>query len=540
VGIRLGITYTLICAAVLNSSSVFANADTDLLLQSFENSGKLSRATDLLAPLRRGEEFVEVIVTIEPSEAARQLAAESQLSANSAQSMFVEGGPVFYDLANNSVARQLNETVSMRVGEFIASLNTSDIEVTTTFSYIFGFGARVTAKGLEQLIKDPKVRTIEEDMILEPHLRQGIPLINASTPRTSYDGSGISIAICDTGIDTSHPMLGGGGSPFNSKVLGGYDFGMGDADPRPSGSTPDAHGTACAGIAAGDLDTTTTSDYIGGVAPGAKLYALKISNDTNHTASSSAMISAWEWAVTHQTDNEDNPIRVISTSFGGGRSGSTCDTAVPAMTTAAANAVAAGITIFVSSGNDGYCDSMGWPACISYVNSVGAVYDASLAWRGYCLNTADTCAQTEQRSDLDCYGDQGIAWDFTSADLVTSYSNSASFLTMFAPSHDAYTTDIVGSDGYGAGNYASSFGGTSAACPYAAGAAAVLQHAALSRTGSFLSPVEVQSLLVTHGDNITDGKVAITKPRINLQRAVDAIWCRREDSNFHGETPTRP
>ena len=48
------------------------------------------------------------------------------------------------------------------------------------------------------------------------------------------------------------------------------------------------------------------------------------------------------------------------------------------MTTAAANAVAAGITIFASSGNDGYCDSMGWPACISYVNSVGAVYDANI------------------------------------------------------------------------------------------------------------------------------------------------------------------
>ena len=56
------------------------------------------------------------------------------------------------------------------------------------------------------------------------------------------------------------------------------------------------------------------------------------------------------------------------------------------MTTAAANAVAAGITIFASSGNDGYCDSMGWPACISHVNSVGAVYDAVFGPYLPCIN----------------------------------------------------------------------------------------------------------------------------------------------------------
>ena len=107
--------------------------------------------------------------------------------------------------------------------------------------------------------------------------------------------------------------------------------------------------------------------------------------------------------------------------------------------------------------------------------------------------------------------------------MVTSYSNSASFLTLFAPSNQAYTTDIVGSGGYSSGDYDSSFGGTSAACPYAAGSAAALQQAAKAKTGSYLTPAQVKTYLVNNGDNITDGKVAVTKPRINLGRAVDAL-----------------
>ena len=68
-----------------------------------------------------------------------------------------------------------------------------------------------------------------------------------------------------------------------------------------------------------------------------------------------------------------------------------------------------------------------------------------------------------------------FATDHTAADKVTCYSNSASFLDIFAPSNDASTLSI--------GGYSNSFGGTSAACPYAAGAAAALQSAAKAEEG---------------------------------------------------------
>ena len=286
----------------------------------------------------------------------------------------------------------------------------------------------------------------------------------------------------------------------------------------PTRSTRNGHGTACAGIVAGSSPDpgVYTGDYIGGVASDAKLYAVKISNSpSGGGAFASDMIEAWEWCVTHQNDDPSNPIMVISTSFGGGRYLAHCDSASPAMTAAAAHAKAVGMTLFVSSGNDGYCDSMGWPACLSDVISVGAVYDAALGPIGWCV-AAGSCAP--KIATAGC-SSGFYSLDDGAPDTVIVYSNTASFLTLFAPSNWAYSTKPGG--GYWDTPYG--FGGTSAACPYAAGAAAVLQNTAKARTGAYLTPVELKTCLSENGDLITDTKVAITKPRVNLGNSIDAI-----------------
>ena len=242
------------------------------------------------------------------------------------------------------------------------------------------------------------------------------------------------------------------------------------------------------------------------------------------------MIEAWEWCITHKDDAPDYPIMVISTSFGSGRYFSVCDTVSPMMTSAAENAAAAGITLFSSSGNDGYCNSTGWPACISSVISVGAVYDAAIGFRGFCIDP-DSC--NGYSDSTACPSPQNNEWrcDDTSpsADDVTCYSNSASFLDLFASSNSTYTTDIAGAGGYSSDDYTSNFGGTSAACPYAAGAAASLQNAAKELAGSFLTPGEVRSTLIGTGNPITDSKIDITKPRVNLGSAIEFV---RESTNY--------
>jgi exosortase/archaeosortase family protein len=380
-------------------------------------------------------------------------------------------------------------------------LNANRVKLKRGFDYHAGFAAEVTREGLEDLRRHGDVVSIELDRQLLVHTAQGIPLMNASAVRETYNGQGVAIAIVDTGIDYTHPKL-------SSKVIGGYNFGDDTADPMDLYG----HGTSCAGIVAGD--TGTTGDYIGGVAYGAKLYAVKVSHGSTGEAYTSDMIAGWEWCITHQNDNPDYPIMIINTSMGFGGFTAACDSYSNAMTSAAANAVAAGITIFASSGNNGYCNAIAWPSCISSVIAVGAVFDASLGTLGFCVD-ASSCAPN-QGTHASCRPNP-VAWSYSiTPDRETPYSNTAPILGLFAPSQNAYTTAK-------GGGYVSTFGGTSAASPYAAGAAAILQSAAKAKLGSFLTPVQVRSILINTGDPVTDVKINYSKNRINIEAAVNAL-----------------
>jgi subtilisin family serine protease len=471
------------------SSSVTATSSSGTGSNQVSSTG----ADKLVDPLQIMQEFTNgptIAVVVNVAGAAAQVAATDFRSRRSVQA--------------------LQQEILKAQRQVLNSIPGAHLKLRHRFENLTSFSADVTAAGLIALQQHPQVLSIEPVYQLEPHLAQGIPLIHGTTYRSTYNGAGVAIAICDTGIDYNHQHLGGGGFP-NSKVIGGYNFGDNNSDPLANGQ---AHGTACAGIAAGGPGTV--GDYIGGVAFNAKLYALKITSGSTGNATSDALTAAWDWCVTHKNDNPSFPIVAISTSFGGGRYYTSCDTAVPSMTTAAQNAVAAGITVLASSGNDGYCDSIAWPACISSVIAVGAVYDASFGDFLPCLNAASCVSKIATSGCTTGY----YCDDSTAADRVTSYSNSASILGLLAPGNDCYTLDISGAAGYASDDFYPSFGGTSAASPYAAGAVACLQTAAKALTGSFLSVDDVASRLISFGDAITDNKSGIAKPRINLEQAI--------------------
>ena len=514
------VAVTFLAAGALFFNGMETGARTsDEVLSALQGNGKLSKAEDILNEFGKGNQDAGVIVILRPSAIAEELVRQSRPGAPAkpgAEEIFPR-----YDLRSQVIKEALQTTVRETVAGVIDQLDAPGMTVIRRFTYQFGFAARVTPEALLQIVENPQVAAVFKDRVLKPHLAQGIALIKGTAVRSSYDGSGVSIAIIDTGVDTSHPRLGGGGV-FNSKVIGGFDFGDNDDDPRPDPVGGDAHGTACAGIAAGD--TGTSGDYIGGVAPGARLYALKITQGTTSAALESALFAAWEWAVFHQNDDTANPILIISTSFGSNQSyGSACDMEgdMPNPLALAAEIVtSAGITIFASSGNDGLCGAIASPACISAVNSVGAVYDADFGGYEPCI-APTSCAPTLLPTGGCSTG--FYATDNTGADTVPSYSNTASFLNLLAPANEAYTTDIVGAGGYNVGDYTNNFGGTSASAPYAAGAAAVLQNAARKIKGRFLTPAEVRRYLVNGGDAVTDGKTPIIKPRVNLARAISAM-----------------
>lgn len=472
--------------------SASANGTEEIAVASTEE--KLTQAHEVLEQMDAGAEEVHVIVNlVSPGGRPRNRG----------------------EWESRPRLRGWQQLVKERQDEVLAALAPEDFKLRHLFENQSGFSGRVTRKGLAALARHPRVASIQYSRPVTPHLAQGIPLMNGSLYRSSYNGSGVAIAIVDTGVDYNHPRLGGGGFP-NSKVIGGYDFGDSDPDPNAAGN---AHGTACAGIAAGNLGTV--GDYIGGVAYNAKIYSLKISPGASQSASDADIIAAWNWCVSHKNDDANNPILVISTSFGGGRYFDYCDGSQTAYVIAAGNALSAGITVLASSGNSGYCDSIGSPACVSGVISVGAVFDAAYGNTTYCL-TADSCAP-KYSSTTTCPATGWATDDVAAPDKVTRYSNASSFMDILAPAHNANTTDIAGPSGYGGGDYAV-FGGTSAACPYAAGAVAALQSAAKSITGRYLTPIQVRTLLADTGNLVTDPKAThIIKPRVNLGRAIETL-----------------
>ncbi len=119
-------------------------------------------------------------------------------------------------------------------------------------------------------------------------------------------GTGVTIAIIDSGVDYRHPDLGGGFGP-SYRVIGGYDFVNDDADPMDD----DGHGTHVAGIAAGN------GPFLMGVAPNANLLAYKVL-DAEGFGQQSGILAGIERALDPDQDPKtDDAADVINLSLGG-------------------------------------------------------------------------------------------------------------------------------------------------------------------------------------------------------------------------------
>ncbi|WP_165063659.1 S8 family peptidase [Paludisphaera rhizosphaerae] len=132
------------------------------------------------------------------------------------------------------------------------------------------------------------------------------PIIGSAQTRSTYgvDGTGLTVAVIDTGVNYNDADLGGGFGSSN-KVVAGYDFGDGDADPI---ATTSQHGTAVAGLIAG-----SDANHLG-VAPGADIVALKVTNSTN-TADTNNIANALQWVIDHHSQYN---ISVVNISLSNG------------------------------------------------------------------------------------------------------------------------------------------------------------------------------------------------------------------------------
>lgn len=371
------------------------------------------------------------------------------------------------------------------------------------YGSVHAISAKLNADEIEQLTKHGDVVMIEPQPVFEKMFTEAHPLTNADQAHAAgHTGDGAVIAIIDDGIDHDHPAFGGSSSWPNSKILGGYDFADFDTNPRID-CLDQSHGTAVAGVATGNGGGVT------GSAPDANFVFLKVqsSSECGQPSLSGDVAGAIDWAVTNRNTYG---INIISMSLGGGTFTSTCDNSSTAYRNAINAAHSAGMIVLAASGNDGECNAMSRPACFTNVISVGAVYDATMSQTGFCVSS-NACGNTQ--SHPTCAASGLVAcFDNPNADLVTCYSNSASFLDILAPSNCATTAQT-------GGGTQSCFGGTSSATPYAAGVAATLIEA----NGGPMDNDEMRALLRDNGVNINDPRQNRNTPRVDVIASVDAI-----------------
>ena len=168
-------------------------------------------------------------------------------------------------------------------------------------------------------------------------------------------GDGITVAVIDSGIDYTHPALGGGlGAGF--KVIAGHDFVANDDDPMDE----HGHGTHVAGIIAGN------TDEVRGVAPNARLLAYRVIG-ANGLGETSDVLQAIEWTVDPNQDGDlSDRVDVANMSLGGpGDADSPLSLAVDAATLA-------GVVFCLASGNTAGEHTVGSPASSRLGLTVGS------------------------------------------------------------------------------------------------------------------------------------------------------------------------
>ena len=187
------------------------------------------------------------------------------------------------------------------------------------------------------------------DQKFELYLEDSVPFVGTEIPRQEgFDGSGVKIAVIDTGVDFNHPDLFGYGP--DGKVIGGYNF-IQEGEPPMDNN---GHGTQVAGVIAAD-------GTVKGMAPKAKILAYKVSEDGN-AVSSDLIIRAIEKAI-------EDKANVINISLGVNKTNEDIEAAVT-------KALEKEIFVVTAAGNDGPNNgTIGSPGKNYGSVTVGATYN---------------------------------------------------------------------------------------------------------------------------------------------------------------------
>ena len=260
------------------------------------------------------------------------------------------------------------------------------------------------AREIEQMDQVLRVRPLNR---YELDLSETVPHIGAAAVQAAgKTGKGVRVAVLDSGIDYTHAAFGGAGTAAayaaaygantadernksldglfpTGKVIGGYDF-VGEewpgtaAAPKPRSEDPDPIDCSPSAIGCGGGHGTHVADIIAGiqagkagVAPDAKLYAVKVCSAVSTSCNGTAMMLGVDFALDPDRDGDiSDRVDVINLSLGASYGQDEDDIS------GALNAAAdLGVIVVASAGNSGdkpYV--MGSPSSAANVISVAQTH----------------------------------------------------------------------------------------------------------------------------------------------------------------------
>jgi subtilisin len=309
-------------------------------------------------------------------------------------------------------------------------------------SALKGFSAELTAGQVAKVRANPAVAFVQPDVTYSATGMQalaagetappGVRRVGAATTALAHATPSAAIAVLDTGVDLANPDL---------DAVSGTNC----VKPGTPAQDDNGHGTNVAGIAA----ARNTGAGVVGVAPGARIYAVKILGN-RATGTLSQFLCGINWVTANAAALG---IRVANMSVAGTGSddGNCGNTNGDAEHKAICASVAAGVAYAVSAGNSAVDFARTIPAAYREVLTVTAITDTD----GQPGGTGPAACT---RKELD--------------DRTGSYSSFA-----VSPASAAHTIAAPGtcvvSTGLGGGS--STYTGTSQAAPHAAAAVALCQ-----------------------------------------------------------------
>jgi subtilisin family serine protease len=245
-----------------------------------------------------------------------------------------------------------------------------------------------------------------------------------------------TIVVVDTGCDAKHPDL----AP---KLDPGRDVADQDDDPSPDpNQSGAAHGTSCAGLAAAATDNGVG---IAGGCPECRLRCVRLLTDT--PVPTSADVDAYQFAL-------DVDASVVSNSWG-------------------------------------FVDPIPVPQPLA--DAINNLFDHGRGGKGalvlFAMGNDDRVVGDDELQAV--RGVLGIG-AINNLDQQTPFTNSGNSVDLVAYT-GTLTTDLSGAAGEDPGDYTSLFGGTSSACPVAAGIAGLLVSAAPDKTSQELYDILIKT-----------------------------------------------